>query len=183
LKDLSIKSCDLEPSCLLPITTGLTRFHLSYVSLEPRQVQQGGAPGTSQLLQLLARLTALRHLDLKRTYGNWPQQLSAHSALTASSKLEVLQIRSTGMQGTVWQHVFPAGRKLPKLRSLTALESEAPFASAHITGLVSCCTALESLEFGVASDVDAALAGLKPLTANGSGCMASHLLPSPALQS
>lgn len=64
LKALSIWNCDhLEPSCLLPLTTGLTSLWLSGNTLQPPEYSPLGA---SQLQEVLARLTALRHLDLGR---------------------------------------------------------------------------------------------------------------------
>lgn len=81
--------------------------------------------GTAQLLQLLVRLTALQELELAYLHGDWPQQLSAQSGLTASSNLRQLTITnhrcsSSGAEGVSWSHVFPAGRRLPHLRVLKA---------------------------------------------------------------
>jgi hypothetical protein len=74
LENLELESCQLEAFCLLPMTTGLTRVYLESVTLQPEQTQQGGGSGTSQLLQLLARLTALQELRLDSVDGEWPQQ-------------------------------------------------------------------------------------------------------------
>jgi hypothetical protein len=100
---LEFWKCDEEPTCLLPMTTGLTMLHLEDVNLQPRQAQQDGALGASQLLRLLARLRALEVLMLKRVRGTWPeQQLSAHSALTASSKLQRVRLEAVELQGAAW---------------------------------------------------------------------------------
>ena len=40
------------------------------------------------------------------------------SALTASSKLQHLSLSRCWLPAGVWQHMFPAGRQLPQLRSL-----------------------------------------------------------------
>jgi hypothetical protein len=37
LEDLLLSYCNLEPSCLLPLTTGLTRLELFFVTLQPHQ--------------------------------------------------------------------------------------------------------------------------------------------------
>jgi hypothetical protein len=164
LEDLSLFCCNLEP-CLLPMTTGLTRLYLWRVTLQPSQAQQDSALGASQLLQLLARLTALQELRLADI--SWPQQLLApYSALTASSNLRGLHICDCDMQGAVWAHVFPAGRKLPQLRLFSSdkflCQDPTPFGSADISRLVSCCPAVEELTFTPAAD--ASLALLRSLT-------------------
>jgi hypothetical protein len=156
----------LEPSCLLPMTTGLTRLCLERVTLLPQQDSELGA---SQLLQLLARQTALRELKLKCIEGDWPQQQLAqqHSALTASSNLQTLRVNNCDMQGAVWAHMFPAGRQLPQLRLIRAesyrRQGTSPFGAADITRLVSCCPAVEELH--LEPGADASLAPLQSLTA------------------
>jgi hypothetical protein len=89
LKELWFACCDLEPSCLLHMSTGLTDLCLWDVTLNQRlQAQQGDASAASQLLQVLARLPALQELDLHGVSTDWPQQqLALYSALTASSNL------------------------------------------------------------------------------------------------
>jgi hypothetical protein len=171
LKDLALWSSNLEPSCLLPLATRLTSLDLGCVVVQGLQasgVQQGG----SQLLQLLARLTALRTLKLSGVHGDWAQQqLSAFSALTASSNLEELLFNICDFGSAVWAHVFPAGRKLPQLRVFSAhWDLSGPgggasphFGSADIARLASCSPALGELLFTPAAD--ASLAPLRSLTA------------------
>jgi hypothetical protein len=162
LNELALYSCELEPSCLLPMATGLTRFCLWGVALQPEEAEQESALGASQLLQLLARQTALRELTLDRIAGDWPQQLAAYSALTASSNLRQLRIQSCELQGAAWLHVFPAGCKLPQLHVFSA-QGSGLFGSPDIGRLVSCCPAMEGLDFTPAAD--ASLAPLQSLTA------------------
>jgi hypothetical protein len=163
LKDLSIKVCGLEPSCLLPMTTGLTRVYLESVTLQPRQAQQDSELGAAQLLQVLARLTALRQLTLERSTGEWPQQqLSTYSALTASSNLQELHIGDNSIPAAAWAHVFPAGRKLPHLHSLDA-EGPSRLGSAGIDRLASCCPALQRAT--IDTRAEASLAPFTSLTA------------------
>jgi hypothetical protein len=150
------------------MTTGLTRLCLQEVSLQPEQTQQGGALGTSQLLLLLSRLTALRELKLFELYGDWPQQqLAQFSALTASSNLQELWIRDCDMPGAAWVHMFPAGRQLPKLHTVTMDWDDdnppAAFDSTAIARLASCCLAVKGLVFTPAAD--ASVAPLKSLSA------------------
>jgi hypothetical protein len=74
---------------------------------------------------------------------------AAYSALTASSKLQHLDINGCLVPEGVWQHVFPSGRQLPDLRELNIS------ALMHLTGefaalpdatrLASCSQKLECL--------------------------------------
>jgi hypothetical protein len=175
LKDLELSDCDLQPACLLPMTTGLTRLRLADVNLQPRQdefaepeqVQQQSALNASQLLQLLARLTALQELALRNVDCDWPQQLSLLSALTASSKLERLALH-VGIKAAAWAHIFPAGRTLPRLRFLAAFgdvtgEPFGPVTPTDIMCLSSCCPGLQELSLN--APAAASLALLQPLTA------------------
>jgi hypothetical protein len=167
LEDLSVEDCNLHPSCLLPMTAGLTRLNIENVTLRPIQAQQDGDLGASQLLQLLARLTALRELNLEQIGGSWPQQASAYSALTASSNLQELLIDTWRISAAAWAHVFPVGRQLPQLHSFSAAgfggNDRAPFGRADITRLVSCCPEMTDLRIDLCARVS--LAPLQSLTA------------------
>jgi hypothetical protein len=167
LKDLTLGGGRIEASCLLSVTTGLTYLNLWDVTLRPKHVQQKSALGTSQLLQLLARLPALRELLMDGVHGDWPQQLSLHSALTASSNLTQLWIRGCDIQRAAWQHLFPAGRTMTQLHAFDATlhmaTGPAPFRTDDIMRLVSCCPALHWLELSISPD--ASLVPLKSLTA------------------
>lgn len=128
--------------------------------------------GASRLLQLLARLSELRVLELDEVGGSkWPEQLSLHSAITASSNLQKLVVRA-GIETEGWKHVFSAGRKLPHLRTLVALDRmvfdiETQCLSAlspeTLACLGSCCPVLEQLAF-IASHPLAALQSLTAVT-------------------
>jgi hypothetical protein len=125
---------------------------LKNVTLQPIVAQQDGTLGSSLLLQLLARLTALRTLQLS-VRGDWPQQqLTAHSALTASSDLQHL-ILHADIKPAAWAHMFPAGHKLPHLHSFEAFSSAGEdggvqrLRCADVTRLVSCCPNLQHLGF------------------------------------
>jgi hypothetical protein len=127
---------------------------LQQVTLQPTVAEDAGALGAPQLLQLLARLTALRTLELLNVEGDWPQQqlLSAHSMLTASSDLQHL-ILHADIKPAAWVHVFPVGRKLPHLRTFEAFSSDRlddevqRLLCYDVTRLVSCCPNLQQLGF------------------------------------
>jgi hypothetical protein len=165
LEDLSLNYCDLEPSCLLPLTTGLTRLEVWNSTLLPQQYSD---LGTSQLLQVLARLTALRVLVVDWIHDVWPQQqLTRYSALTASSNLQDLRINDCSIPTAAWAHMFPAGRKLPHLRTFQGDRSgiedapaPQPFDSTAIQRLASCCPGLQDARIDVC-----AAASLAPLPA------------------
>jgi hypothetical protein len=160
------------------VTTGLTSLGLRGVTLATSQAGRHRASGGSQLLQLLARLPALRSLCLQGIDGEWPQQLSLYSALTASSNLQSLEIGGCDIQNAAWAHVFLSGRQLPHLDSILIEPGEltrgaAPgepvpcrphlLSSAAFAALCGCCPGLVSLDIKVVGD--AALAPLQPLTA------------------
>lgn len=124
--------------------------------------------GTSQLLQVLGRLSDLCDLDLQNIFGEWPkQQLSAYSALTASSNLQQLVVSGCNVPGAPWAHVFPAGRRLPQLHSISAARYDgrgpSPMRSTAIDRLVSCCPALKQLHIDIGADLS--LTPLQSLTA------------------
>jgi hypothetical protein len=148
------------------MTTGLTSLSLDCVILQPRQAQQGGGLGTSQLLLTLVRLTALQELTLHSIKGDWLQQLAPHSALTASSNLRELDFSNSSIPGAAWAHVFPACRQLPQLVELSAGrqgDHVSDFDSAGILSLVRCCPALEDVNMSAARG--ASLAPFTSLTA------------------
>lgn len=83
--------------------------------------------------------------------GNPPA--SAYAALTASSKLQYLNITNitnSRLPTGAWQHMFAAGRQLPQLRNLhiagvvqAASGAHAPYTGG--TALVRCCPGLTRL--------------------------------------
>jgi hypothetical protein len=164
----------MDPSCLLRMTTQLTGFHLSDVHIwdgqPPAPHGQASTVRASQLLRVLARLSELRTLELDGVSCEWPeQQLSLYSAMITSTNLQRLIVR-TGMETEGWEQVFPAGCKLPHLRTLLldrladdeceSLESLSPETLAR---LGSCCPGLQQLRF-IAPPVDS-VAALRALTA------------------
>lgn len=138
-------SAELEPSALASIPQ-LQHLQLMQCSLT------GGAAGVAQLLFQLPHLSQVTHLDLSRSLtavleGNPPA--SAFSALTASSKLQHLDLKGCKVPAAAWQHVFPAaGRQLPHLTTLniSAVSQPQGGAAAAPEGLVSCCPGLRSLD-------------------------------------
>jgi hypothetical protein len=109
----------------------------------------GGAAGTAELMTYLQELQQLTYLGF-RNISAATAPAAAYSALTASSKLQHLDISNCTVPAGAWQHVFPAGRLLPHLRVLDLLEvchSDGHAAAApEGSPLVSCCPGLLSLQ-------------------------------------
>jgi hypothetical protein len=83
------------------------------------------AEGPGSLLSCLARLQHLTYLGLEPASAlEWPPAGPAYSALTASSSLGSLVLKSTSIPGYAWPHVFPATRQLLCLTSLCASEDD-----------------------------------------------------------
>jgi hypothetical protein len=113
----------------------------------------GSAGRAAALLSELRQLTQLTYLGLKNSFhgigeGNPPAL--AFSVLTASSKLQYLNVSDCTLPAGVWQHVFPAGRQLPHLHTLLVSSVVNPLggfaASPAGSRLVSCCPGLQSLD-------------------------------------
>jgi hypothetical protein len=153
-----------EPAAL----AGKTKLQHLNICLRP-----GGAAGTAQLLCVLRELQQLTCLILfdDLHYMEVSTPAAAYSALTASSKLQVLDVSYYGLPAGVWQHVFPASRQLQHMRSLSLTDwsfSTAPVAAPEGTRLVSCCPGLQSLamwDLQYGTGLLTELQGLSSLTA------------------
>jgi hypothetical protein len=100
---------------------------------------------------------------------------AAYTALTASSKLQYLNITNCTLPVGVWQHVFPAGRQLPHLQTLLMAGMTRP-SGLSVTapeGIGSCCPGLQHLNMAGMQDIDQLLAPLQEL----SGLHTLHLFP------
>jgi hypothetical protein len=137
--------------------------------LPPEQMQ---AKQIERLLAAVGQLACLQHLelgDLRNTLGLGLVQLQSYSALTASSCLTALHLRSSEEEeggarapplplGAL-QHVFPAGRQLPRLRELVLavdawddaelsyewLPDQPCVSGADLSRIGACCPGLTSL--------------------------------------
>ena len=132
---------EVEPGVL----TGKTKLqHLQLV-----ECVLLGRDGEAQLLSRLQPLQQLTHLSLRETLRSGDSSPASYSALTASSKLEDLDISWCKLPDGVWQHVFPAGRQLPQLRWLNLeipeTQSNWPAEAPGNSSLVSCCPSLQDL--------------------------------------
>jgi hypothetical protein len=111
------------------------------------------AEGAAQLLSQLGHLQQLTHLQYRSSLVvEGPPPVAAFSALTASNKLQYLEVSRGTLPLGVWHHVLPAGRQLPHLTSLNVANvsytgdgyADAP--APEGTRLVSCCPGLQSLD-------------------------------------
>ena len=96
---------------------------------------------------------------------------SAYAALTASSKLQHLNISECRLPADVWQHLFPSSRLLPNLQAVDITMTQCvwqqpdrfpPFT--ECSRLVSCCPGLQSLKTGPLASSAALLAPLRRLS-------------------
>jgi hypothetical protein len=136
---------------------GKTR--LQHLDLHRRSFTPDGAAGVAQLLsqlQQLTQLTCLRLADGLRGVQDAYPHIAAYAALTASSKLQCLDISGCTLPGGLWKHVFPAGRLLPHLQSLNIASVEQATGGEYAAApegsrLVSCCPGLRLLDMGCCS--------------------------------
>ena len=112
--------------------------------------------GTEELVELLSHMQPMQqltHLSLQGTpcadQQLLPAQLAeALSGLTASSKLQYLDISNCALPTSVWPHIFPTGRQLPHMRWLDAslVNRTEPHFVPDASRLVSCCPGLHTLK-------------------------------------
>jgi hypothetical protein len=98
-------SSPLDPDAL----AGKTLLqHLEWVD-----AHTASAAGVAQLLSHLQSLQQLTYLDLSGSMRGEEASppAAAYAALTASSKLQHLDVSRNSLPTGVWQHVFPAGRQ------------------------------------------------------------------------
>jgi hypothetical protein len=203
LVDLQLDWLYAEGNILASMLSGahhLTRLHMASCQgrFEPgvlagmSQIQhldldrcfRGGFDAASatiaQLMSQLQHMQQLTHPSLTgntltaQEEGNPPD--TAYSVLTASSKLQHLNITGSRLPANVWQHVFPPGMHLPHLKELninsvrqhipgvfpTRAAAPAPDSSL----IVSCCTHLRSLkmqQLQYSAELLAPLTGLSEL--------------------
>jgi hypothetical protein len=126
--------------------------------------------GTAELLSHIGTLQQLTYLDLYGT-SSWEwwycQPAESYSVLTASTKLQHLNINGIGLPEGAWQYILPAGRQLPHLTAL----SFSDLGTSNPRGpegsiLVSCCPGLRSLRmprYQFIAELLASLTGLSSL--------------------
>lgn len=124
----------------------------------------------------------LTHLSLVNSLqadveGNPPA--AAYAVLTASSKLQSLNINGCTLPAGAWQQIFPAGRQLPYLQSLNIAvvrDSSSDWYAPAPQGslLVSCCPGLQSLDMRHLQYSAELLAPLQELSGLQEQCLGAH---------
>jgi hypothetical protein len=162
--------CVLEAGVLLG-KTRLQRLQLANYRMSD------GAAGVAQLLLQLQHLQQLTVLRMEQQQdvpwqGQQPQPdfapAAAYSALTASSNLQHLKINIETLPAGAWQHVFPAGERLPRMRNLYIWGLNNGVAGAatspDTSSLVRCCHRLCTLAIDASQQTAGLLAPLTGLT-------------------
>jgi hypothetical protein len=162
-----------EPGAL----AGKTRLrHLQLTHLRCHPI----ASGEAQLLSYLQPLQQLTHLNLRHglvaaspffRQEEATPRAAAYTAITTSSKLQHHNISGCILPAGVWQHLFPRGRQLPHLTSLSIarvcqpsrrLDEYAPVP--HGSLLISCCPGLQHLNMDYLRSSGKLLAPLQGLS-------------------
>jgi hypothetical protein len=135
----------------------------------------GGTAAEGLLLSQLQDLQQLTHLDLSEgllVVGDDTPPAAAFESLTASSMLHHLDISQCILPAGAWQHMFPAGRQLPRIRSLAAAGVFEPAGRRAVAPdgslLASCCPGVSSLDLRglqYSAELLAPLKGLSSLQA------------------
>jgi hypothetical protein len=146
------------------------KSQLQHLELVDCSIADGSA-GVAELLFQLQFLQQLTYLDLRWTlFGCDTATATAYSVLTASSKLQHLDISCCTLPPGVWQQLFPAERQLPHLRALTVNGAGYSSGAAVVmdgSRLVSCCAGLQDLKMEVvhhSAELLAPLTGLRSLS-------------------
>jgi hypothetical protein len=158
LTRLMLTRCSIEPR-VLDGKTLLQHLHLAHCSMPGGIFSTSTATRIAQLLSHLQPLQQLQPLQLNHMNLAWSARdadllhppTSDFSALTASSKLQHLDVSCCTLPAGVWQHLFPAGRQLPHLQSLDISYVKHSMYGAYAAApegsiLVSCCPGLQSLD-------------------------------------
>lgn len=119
----------IEPG-ILSTKTRLQHLQLKYCSMIV------GPAGVAQLLAEMQPLQQLTYLSLKHSFGG--QQAMApvelYSGVTASSKLQHLEVSECILPAGVWQHMLPAGKLLQGMPLGSEAASATALALEHACG-------------------------------------------------
>jgi hypothetical protein len=162
----------LEPGALTAVR------HLQHLEVALYN-SSGRTAGLARLLselQHVQQLTFLRSCDVSAEADAPPA--AAFSALTASSKLQHLDISRCTLPAGVWQHLFPVGRQLPELQFLDISDVKqsrhGPAPAPEGSCLVSCCPGLQQLGIMQLQCSAERLSSLTGLSKLHTLCLAAH---------
>lgn len=177
---------ELGPSVALPVSVralNLTtvRFQVSAVLhltrlQEIRLTHLAAVSSTEEVLALPTRLPMLEAFVLHSCMClDWPASPAAYSALFVNSCLQQLSVRSCGVPWGMWDRVFPADARLPRLQQLVLHEAQEgggywfPTHARETSAVAKACPALKNLTLTWAPSPEpqqqlAALAQLSALT-------------------
>lgn len=116
LTSMCLDYCSLDPG-FLQHSTQLQSLQLKWVTLTSGSGSVDSPADSAMLLSCVARMTNLEQLSLSLMYSGWTSDLMAYTALTASSRLQELELSDdTFLPHGIWQAAFPAARICPQLQ-------------------------------------------------------------------
>jgi len=111
-----------------------------------------GAEDSAAVLAAIGRQQELRKLTVSQQIHCWtPPSAAEHSALTASNRLQHLQLLNLELPVGAWRQMFPLGRCLCELRCLCLRSRDCPqqqLGLADLQAMATCCPALVTLDLG-----------------------------------
>lgn len=171
LQALQLHACNgLEPVLL----SKLTLLETLELWLTPlcNDFDSGPEPSTAteRFFALLPKLTRMTALVLHYALHDSAPTAAAYAAITASSRLQSLDLCSTVIPVGAWQHIFPLqGRQLLQLSSLNLRlnirNRQQGIDGSGLQGLVHTCPSLQQLELSRAVQTGASLTALQQLSA------------------
>lgn len=143
-------------AALLSAFTNLEHLVLHFAAVVPYQT------GTQDLLTLLPQLQQLTALELRMAHCLKARYLrTSLTALTASTRLQCLNLDCTLFPSKAWQHVFApsntVGNRLPQLEGLSLWNIEPSLSVSDIECIVRCCPNLKAFSFQGAGKMAAIL--------------------------
>jgi len=174
LQALQLHACNgLEPVLLSKLTL-LETLELWLTSVCNNRHDDSGPEPSTATERFLALLPDLNHVTALvlhyALHDRVPTAAAAYAAITASSRLQSLDLFSTAIPDEAWQHIFPLqGRQLLQLSSLdlrlNVYICQQGMDSSGLQGLVNTCPSLQQLQLNHAVQTGASLTALQQLPA------------------
>lgn len=147
LQELRLVECGVEPAVLDGISR-LQHIELREVCFTQPDMETATAPAA---LSWLGQQQELTYLQLQHVVPLQHTSAACYTALTASSKLRVLDL-DVQVPKDAWQHCFAPGLQRPSLTTFKAALHHA-FSGADMHNMAQCCLSLRTLTLHCATGV------------------------------